>query len=230
MSMPVDGIVLECNNLKKTFFKNKKGIEVLNGISLTLESGKIYIVRGRSGVGKSTFINLLCGLDSATSGSIRIGDTDIVNLSNSKLAELRKNSIGIIFQNFNLISSWTAYENVEAALLFTGIGRTERDGKIRALLTDMGLGDRMDNLPSELSAGQQQRVAIARALINEPILILADEPTGDLDPETAKEIVQLLLNFVSKNITVLITTHGSFPPGIGDIMFEMVDGFLKPAV
>ncbi|MBI3040032.1 ATP-binding cassette domain-containing protein, partial [bacterium] len=135
--------------------------------------------------------------------------------------------IGIIFQNFNLLTSWTAFENVDAVLMHQGLKKSDRREKVEKLLTDLGLGNRMNNLPSELSIGQQQRVAIARTLANEPSLILADEPTGDVDPETAEEIISHLMRPVKQNNTTLVVaTHGSFPGKYADKTFVLKDGKL----
>jgi putative ABC transport system ATP-binding protein len=219
--------VLECRDLKKYYSLQKKDIPVLQGIDLSVKKGEICIITGKSGAGKSTLLGLLAALDRPTSGSIHFEGGRIENWSNEKLTRLRREKMGIIFQNFNLLPSWTAFENVEAALLHTGPSKTVRAQKVKTLLTELGLGDRLDNLPSQLSVGQQQRVAIARALANEPTLILADEPTGDVDPETGQEIIQLLLALVKeKGVTLIISTHGTFPLECSQNIFILKDGKL----
>jgi putative ABC transport system ATP-binding protein len=171
---------------------------------------------------------LLGGLDRPTSGSINLDGEELQSLDNERLANLRRNKIGIIFQNFNLLPSWTAFENVEAALLHTSMGMAERAEKVTALLNQLGLMEQVDNLPAEMSMGQQQRVAIARTLAHTPSLILADEPTGDVDPETAQEIIDLLLIPVRQHgATLIITTHGNFPLNIADRVLTLNDGIIN---
>ncbi|MBF0407615.1 MAG: ABC transporter ATP-binding protein [Candidatus Riflebacteria bacterium] len=217
--------VLEAKDLKKSFFLNGKEIKVFDQINFAFESGKVIVIKGRSGVGKSTLLSLLGGLDRPSAGSISFEGIGFENLSNEELALLRRKKIGIIFQNFNLLSSWTAAENVEAVLMHSGIDESIRRQKVESLLTELGLGDRLDNLPSELSVGQQQRVAIARTLANDPTLILADEPTGDVDPETANEIIEkLLVPVKTRGATLVVTTHGNFPESFADQIFQMKDG------
>lgn len=222
-----NGCILQSCNLKKSYTKNGREIPVFDKINAGFPHGKISVITGRSGAGKSTLLNLLGGLDEPTSGSVRFDGIDLGALSNAQLADLRGKNIGIVFQNFNLLSSWTAYENVEAALLHTELSDKERREKVCSFLTNLGLEDRLDNFPAELSVGQQQRVAIARTLVHEPKLILADEPTGDVDPETAKEIIDTLMEAVrSKGTTLVIATHGTFPLDIADKVFSIKDGSL----
>jgi len=220
-------IFLECKNLRKSFTVKRKEIRVLKGLNLSVNRGEIVAIVGKTGAGKSTFLRVLSGLEQQTSGSVIFEGHRMENLSNEELALLRRENIGIIFQNFNLLPSWTAYENVEAALLHIGMSKTTRREKVKTLLNNFGLGDRLDNLPSELSIGQQQRVAIARALANEPTLILADEPTGEIDTETAQDIIGHLITPVrEKGVTLTIATHGIFPLDIADRVFCMKDGML----
>ncbi len=220
-------IFLECKNLRKSFTVKRKEIRVLKGLNLSVNRGEIVAIVGKTGAGKSTFLRVLSGLEQQTSGSVIFEGHRMENLSNEELALLRRENIGIIFQNFNLLPSWTAYENVEAALLHIGMSKTTRREKVKTLLNNFGLGDRLDNLPSELSIGQQQRVAIARALANEPTLILADEPTGEIDTETAQDIIGHLITPVrEKGVTLTIATHGIFPLDIADRVFYMKDGML----
>lgn len=222
-----NGYILQGSNLKKNYTKNGREIPVFDKINAGFPQGKISVITGRSGAGKSTLLNLLGGLDEPTSGSVHFDGIEFGTLSNAELADLRGNNIGIIFQNFNLLSSWTAYENVEAALLHSNLPDKERQEKVCSILANLGLGDRLDNFPAELSVGQQQRVAIARTLVHEPKLILADEPTGDVDPETAKEIIDRLVEAVrSKGTTLVVATHGTFPLDIADKVFSIRDGSL----
>lgn len=224
----MSNILLECNNLGKAFTVRGKEIAVLKGVSFSVHRGEIVLITGKSGAGKSILLSLLGGLDQPTSGSVIFEGRRFESLSNEELARLRRNKIGIIFQNFNLVASWTACENVEAALRHNGMPKETRRAKAIKVLDDLGLGDRLDNLPAELSIGQQQRVAIARTLANDPMLILADEPTGDVDPETAQEIVDMLITPVTeKGATLIIATHGNFPMDTARRVLLLRDGVLS---
>ena len=206
--------ILEVKNLKKSFYLKKREVEVLRGINLSVRRGEKVVISGKSGSGKSTLIHLLAGLErpEVGSGEIIFDGKFINKLSNEELAALRQKKIGIVFQNFNLLPSWSACENVEAALFFLGLERDARKKKAADLLTRVGLGDRLDNLPAELSIGEQQKVAFARALVNEPEIIFADEPTGDVDEETADDLIKILFSWITKrNATLLVVTHGEFP-------------------
>lgn len=220
-------VLLECKDMRKSFTVKGREIQVLKGLNLSVNRGEIVVIAGKTGTGKSTLLRLLSGLERQTYGSVIFEGRCMEDLSNEELALLRRENIGIIFQNFNLLPSWTAFENVEAALLHIGMPKTTRHEKVKALLYNLGLGDWADNLPSELSMGQQQCVAIARALANEPTLILADEPTGEIDAEAAQEITGHLINPVrEKRVTLIITTHGIFPLDIADRVLYMKDGNL----
>jgi putative ABC transport system ATP-binding protein len=220
-------ILLKCEDLTKNFYVKQKEIPVLKGIDLSINKGEIVVISGKSGTGKSTLLWILGGLERPTSGKLIFEGHSINDLSNEDLAVLRRKKFGIIFQNFNLLPSWTAFENVEAAMLHTGISKSVRKERAKTLLDELGLGDRLDNLPSELSIGQQQRVAIARAIANDPSIIIADEPTGDVDPETAKEIIAHLITPVKeKKVTLIVATHGVFPLNVANRIFYMNDGKL----
>lgn len=204
-------ILLQVEALSKTFFTRNTEVKVFSDVSFTLNTGEVMVITGRSGEGKSTLLGILSGLEKANSGRILFQGQEMTNMSLAQLAELRASSIGMIFQSFNLIPTWTALENVEAVLMHRGISASDRKERATIILTELGLKDRLGNLPGELSVGQQQRVAVARTLINDPVLILADEPTGDVDPETAAEILSLLLPRVKNSGTaMIIATHGSF--------------------
>jgi len=203
--------ILECQNIMKSFALKSRTIAVLNCINLNVARGQIYVITGRSGSGKSTLLGLMGGIERQTSGSIRFKDVYLERLSNESLANLRRKSIGIICQSHNLISSWTAYENVDAVLMHSGLSAAKRAEKIKSLLNEFGLDGMLDNLPSELSAGQQQRVAIARTLVNEPEIILADEPTGEVDSETSIEIIKhLFLPVRERHVALVVVTKGDF--------------------
>jgi ABC-type lipoprotein export system ATPase subunit len=183
-------------------------VAALDGISIAVEKGEFVAIRGASGSGKSTLLNLLGGLDQPSSGEVRFEGRVLNAFDKEQLADYRRHSVGMIFQNFNLIPTMTAAENVALALAFGGIRGGERARRASELLSRVGLGDRMTHRPSELSGGEQQRVAIARALANSPRLLLADEPTGNLDTTRSREILTLLRELMeSDGLTVLMVTH-----------------------
>lgn len=217
--------IISCSNITKCFSSRGKQIDVLRDISFSAKAGQIIVIQGRSGTGKSTLLQILAGLERPTSGQIKVQANHIEKLGSEKLATLRRQNIGFIFQNFNLIPSWTAQENVEAALIHNTLSRNDRRKKACELLAELGIADRADHLPSELSIGQQQRVAIARALINTPKIVFADEPTGDVDPETAEAIFQQLVGIVRKHqSSLIICTHGNFPTEMADKLYILDDG------
>ncbi len=206
-----NSIILECKNLKKSFNLKNKKINVLNGINLCIKRGEVYVIIGKSGAGKSTLLSLLGGLERQTEGSIFFKGQDYLSMSNEKLAFLRGKEISIICQNYNLIPSWSAFKNVEASLINTNMKREERIDKVKSLLSNLGLVERLENMPSELSAGEQQRVAFARTLAIEPEMIIADEPTGGVDPITAQEILQILFKVLKNNdVSLMVVTNGEF--------------------
>jgi putative ABC transport system ATP-binding protein len=222
-----DGAVLECRNLQKSFVSRGRTIDVLKGVNLTVKAGEIVIITGKSGTGKSTCLQILSGLDRPNAGTVTFNGVSLTSMSSGDLARMRCRHIGIIFQHSNLLPSWTAIENVEAALYHNRVPRKTRRELAMALLRSLGLGDRWRHLPSELSAGEQQRIAIARALINEPQIIFADEPTGDVDSQTAAEIINLLVQCVrTKGTSLLLVTHGVFPCSVADRLFTLSNGTL----
>ena len=213
-------LLIECRGLCKDFTNRNRRINVLKNIHFSVNRGEIVVITGKTGAGKTTLISLLGGLDSPTSGEIFIEGCRVDHLSSTHWSTMRRSKIGILFQNFNLLPSWTAIENVEAAMMHTPISRSTRHEKAKALLTTFGLEARLEHFPCELSLGQQQLVALARALANEPLLLLADEPTGDVDLEIAKELVTRLTELAKRNgTTLVVATHGNFPCNAADRSF-----------
>lgn len=200
--------VVELQDVQKTFRRGEISIDVLMGINLQLSAGDYTALMGPSGSGKSTLLNLVAGLDQPTSGKVTVCGSDLSNLSESKLAHWRSRHIGFIFQLYNLIPVLTAYENVELPLTLTNLTRKERDQHVRTALDIVGLADRMDHYPRQLSGGQEQRVSIARAVATDPTLIVADEPTGDLDAKSQGEILELLERLNQDFAkTIIMVTH-----------------------
>jgi putative ABC transport system ATP-binding protein len=194
----------------KDYQKGRATVHALRGVDLVIEDGEWLAIQGPTGHGKTTLLQMLGGLDRPTSGIVDFDGQDLAQLRESQVTRIRATSIGFIFQTFNLIPTLSAQENVEAALVPLGISGAERRSRAAKALTDVGLGDRLRHLPSELSGGQQQRVAIARALVKEPKVVLADEPTGNLDEDTRDEIISLLENlWRSRGLTLVLVTHDS---------------------
>jgi putative ABC transport system ATP-binding protein len=203
-----DDPIVVVTDLYKEFRRDQITIPVLMGINLEIEAGEFLALMGPSGSGKSTLLNLLAGLDKPTSGNVRVVGCDLGTLSEGSLAKWRSRHVGFIFQLYNLIPVLTAYENVELPLTLTRLSRRERDEHVRAALEVVGLTDRMDHYPRQLSGGQEQRVSIARAIATDPTLIVADEPTGDLDAKSAAEILDLLERLHREfGKTIVMVTH-----------------------
>jgi putative ABC transport system ATP-binding protein len=199
--------VLETQNLKKHYQMGASAVKALDGVSMSVDRGEFVALLGTSGSGKSTLLNLIAGLDHATDGSLQVFDQDLARMSRAELSLHRRNNVGIIFQSFNLISTMTASENVSLSMMFAGVSRSDRDQRAEQLLASVGLAGRQRHRPKELSGGEQQRVAIARALANTPELLLADEPTGNLDSKTSAEIMALLTQLNRDGKTVIMVTH-----------------------
>ena len=201
--------LIELRNLGKTYDLGEVKVEALKGVSLDIHEGEFVALIGPSGSGKSTLMNTIGCLDRPTVGSYRLADEEVAGLNADQLAQVRNRRIGFIFQNFNLLARTTALENVEVPLLYnTAVPRSERGARAAAMLDRVGLGNRLDHGPNQLSGGQQQRVAIARALINEPSILLCDEPTGNLDTRTSREIMTLFRQLnESEGLTVILVTH-----------------------
>jgi putative ABC transport system ATP-binding protein len=202
-------VLLELEAVTKKYNLGDVDVPVLHGISLRIEKGESVAIMGSSGSGKSTLMNILGCLDRPTSGSYRLDGRDVSKLGRGDLAEVRNRTIGFVFQNFNLLARTSALENVELPLIYSGVGNRERVSRAKAALEKVGLESRLDHHPSQLSGGQQQRVAIARALVTSPKLILADEPTGNLDSKTSVEIMALFQELGRSGITLVLVTHES---------------------
>jgi putative ABC transport system ATP-binding protein len=201
-------ILIEMNDIRKSFPMRDFDLEVLKGLSLTIRQGEFVTLVGNSGSGKSTLMNLLGCLDRPTAGRYLLDGEDVSKLKRDELAEIRNQKLGFVFQNFNLLARTSALENVELPLFYQeNVSPSERHKKAKEALERMGLGDRMDHHPSQLSGGQQQRVAIARALVTRPQIILADEPTGNLDSRSGEEVMKILKELNEEGVTFLMVTH-----------------------
>jgi len=219
--------VYALTGVTKLYQKGRRTVPAVRDLSLVIADGEWLAVQGRTGHGKSTLLNLLGGLDRATEGTVQLDGTDLGALRETQLTRLRARAIGFVFQTFNLVPTLSAAENVEAALIPVGTGLAERRRRVAAALESVGLGDRARHLPSELSGGQQQRVAIARALVKEPTVLLADEPTGNLDEDTRDEIIALLERlWRERGLTLVLVTHDTSIAGRAQRVGVMAKGRL----
>ncbi len=199
--------MIDIKNLTKTYNIGKMSIEILKGIDLTVNEGEYVSIMGPSGSGKSTFLNIIGCLDRLTTGTYTLDGKNIENLNDNELSEIRCKKVGFVFQSYNLLPKLNAIENVELPAKYLGMDRNKRKERAKELLRLVGLEDRMHHLPNELSGGQKQRVAIARALINDPKIIFADEPTGNLDSKSTEEILEIFKKLNDKGVTILMVTH-----------------------
>ena len=201
--------VIDIQGITKTYVNGKLSVPVLHGIDLVVNKGEFVSIMGPSGSGKSTFMNILGCLDRPTTGSYRLNGDEVATLSDDELAYVRNKQIGFVFQSFNLLTKLTALENVALPMIYAGVNKKMRIERASQLLQSVGLGERMDHLPSELSGGQRQRVAIARALANNPAIIMADEPTGNLDSKSTVDVMNIFRGLHNEGRTILLVTHES---------------------
>ena len=218
------------HDVRKTYSSGTLAVEALRGISMEVHEGEYVALMGPSGSGKSTLMHILGCLDIPTSGSYHLAGLDVSKMTEAELAEVRNRRIGFVFQGFNLLPSMSAWRNVELPLIYAGIGRTERQERAMAALERVGLGDRVEHRPGELSGGQQQRVAVARALVTDPALILADEPTGNLDTRSSADVLSLFEELHTSGRTIMLITHEADVAQAAQRTVRIRDGLLEAPV
>jgi ABC-type lipoprotein export system ATPase subunit len=222
--MTESSVFLRAKKLTKTYSRGRKALDVLRGIDLSVRRGEFVAVMGPSGSGKSTLLNVLGGLDRPTAGTILVEGREITALDQDALCRYRRERVGFIFQSFQLLATMTARDNVAFPMVFTGVPHAERNARAETLLAEVGLADRIRHKPSELSGGEQQRVAIARSLANSPDLLLADEPTGNLDSTTGTEVMNLLKRLHREGRTLIVVTHDERIARHAQRVLRMLDG------
>jgi putative ABC transport system ATP-binding protein len=215
---------IELEQVTKTYQLGETEVDALRGSDAAIESGEFVAIMGPSGSGKSTLMNMIGALDTPTSGDVEIDDEGISGMGEDELAALRSDKVGFVFQEFNLIQSMNTTQNVALPLVFQGVSKRKRRNRAEDLLEKVGLGDRMKHTPSELSGGQRQRVSIARALANDPEVVLADEPTGNLDTETGDNIMDLLTELNDRGKTIVMVTHDPGDAEYADRILKIEDG------
>ena len=223
----MENTIISSENLSRHFKVGTVAINALNDVSFSIKKNEFVALMGASGSGKSTLMNLIGCLDSATSGSYNLNGTNVKEMDENSLANIRNKEIGFIFQTFNLLPRYTALENVILPLIYAGIKKEEREIMAKKALENVGLSDRITHKPNELSGGQRQRVAIARALVNNPSIILADEPTGNLDSETSIEIMKLFKEIHQKGNTIIVVTHEEDIAKYAGRIIRLKDGIIE---
>lgn len=216
--------VIKIRGIKRDFPLGQEIVKVLKGIDLDIEQGEYVALMGPSGSGKSTLMNLLGCLDTPTDGTYILNGQDVSNLTDDELADIRNKEIGFVFQTFNLLPRTTALENVALPMIYAGASKSARSKRAEEVLTDVGLADRMDHKPNQLSGGQRQRVAVGRALVNKPSIILADEPTGNLDSHHGNEVMDLLTTLNHTGTTILMVTHSDHDAAFAKRIVRLLDG------
>jgi len=220
--------LIECISVEKQYLRNGHKFTAISDISLTVVQNETLLIKGRSGAGKTTLIHLMCGLIKPSSGKVNFNGISLGDANNETLSSLLQNETGIIFQNFNLLPTYTIYENIEIAVIHRKKDHLHSETMIREYLEQFELADKANLLPSELSTGQQQKIAIIRTLIKEPSVIFADEPTGSVDDQSASEIFRLLDKLrKERNVTLIMATHGNIPDSFADRIVELENGRLK---
>ena len=219
--------LVEIRDVDKSFKREAQTVDVYNGLSIDFEEGSFTALMGPSGSGKSTLLNLVAGLDKPTSGTVRVGGAEVSAMTSSQLASWRARTIGFVFQSYNLLPVLTAEQNVELPLLLTNLGKKDRAERVSIALGVVGLGDRMDHFPRQLSGGQEQRVAIARAIVADPTLILLDEPTGQLDSKSSDEVLELLRRLNDEfHKTIMMVTHDAKAASFAKTVLHLEKGVL----
>ncbi len=225
--MPPDNAVIMTRGLRKDYELGAETVHALRGVDLQIDKNEFVTIMGPSGSGKSTLLNLIGCLDTPSSGQYWLGGEEVSRLDDNELARIRNRQIGFVFQTFNLLSRTTALHNVELPLIYAGLPARQRHERAKATLEAVGLGDRMTHQPNELSGGERQRVAIARALVNQPSLLLADEPTGSLDSATSREIMEILVRLHERGETILLVTHERDIAAYSERLITLNDGMIE---
>jgi len=218
--------MINIQNLSKVFSTEEIETKALNNVSLQIQQGEFVTIMGASGCGKSTLLNIVGLLDNVSSGSYKLLDREINGLSEAEKSKIRKQNIGFVFQNFNLIDELSVYDNIELPLIYNNVAASERKRKVEAIAERLAISHRLKHYPQQLSGGQQQRVAVARALINDPKIILADEPTGNLDSKNGNEVMELLTDLHANGATILMVTHSDYDASFSQKTIFMKDGMV----
>ena len=222
--------MIKMEKIWRIFDIGKVQVEALRGIDLTIKEGEFMAIMGPSGSGKSTLMHIMGCLDTPSKGSYTLDGEKIEDLDDNKLAEIRNEKVGFVFQSFNLLPYASAYENIELPLIFKGVNSSQRKKKVLEVLEQVDLSDRMDHKPSELSGGQQQRVAIARAMVNDPRIVMADEPTGNLDSQSGKEIINLFSDLWKQGNTIVMITHDEYIAQRCQRVIHLKDGLIENGI